>query len=291
MTIGELKLFFKKELSTIYPNEEISSFLQLLLEDRLDLSRAQAALQAERNIDKTDEAYFLNVLEDLRNERPIQYILEKTHFYGLNFVVNDQVLIPRSETEELVDWILKELAAQNKTDKKISVLDIGTGSGCIAVSLAKGLPKAQVYALDVSASALELSEQNAVKNNVEIGTIQADILTIDTITDSAGTPLKFDVIVSNPPYVLEDEKQEIRPNVLHYEPHLALFVNDSNPLLFYDKIAALAKRHLNEQGRLFFEINQYMGSETLSLLKRKKFSRVILRKDLLENDRMIMAAN
>ncbi len=290
MTLSQLKEQYKKALASSYPSEEIDSFITLILEDRLGLNRVQAALQPDLNIAKTDERYFLNVLNELADYRPVQYILKKTQFYGLEFALNEQVLIPRPETEELVDWILQELARQNKTDKVINLVDIGTGSGCIAIALAKHLPQAKVYAIDISSEALKLAKENAMRNQVDIEFITTDILKTSQIVNKEQAPLTFDVIVSNPPYVLEDEKQEIKANVLNFEPHLALFVNDSNPLLFYDTIATIASRQLKTTGCLFFEINQYLGQETLELLQDKGFYNTSLRQDLQQNDRMILAS-
>lgn len=290
MTLDDLKKMYKRELESCYPPEEIDSFLKLLIEERLGLSRAQVALAPTLTLEKIDEQFFLNVLRELSLERPIQYILEKTQFYGLEFKLNEQVLIPRPETEELVDWILQKLAQQHKTKDSLTLVDIGTGSGCIAIALAKHLPHAKVYALDISPEALKLAKENARRNQVEIEFIRADILESTQIASKEDTPLKFDVIVSNPPYVLEDEKQEIKANVLNYEPHLALFVNDSNPLLFYNKIADIASGQLKTKGCLFFEINQYLGQETLNLLHDKGFEEATLRKDLQQNDRMILAS-
>ena len=288
MTLQEFKEHFIGELVAYYPEDECLSFLQLLLEDRLGLTRVQTALKPQLKIASEDLDYLRDAIEELGKERPIQYILGKTQFYGLEFTVNEQVLIPRPETEELVDWILQELAIQNKSDEKLTVLDIGTGSGCIAVSLAKHLANADVYALDISSTALQLAKENASSNKVEIYPIESDILNVNQIRDADERALQFDVIVSNPPYVLEDEKKEIKTNVLDYEPHLALFVNDPNPLLFYEKIAVLAQQHLKQNGHLFFEINQYLGTQTVDLLSAKGFSSPILRKDLSQNDRMIM---
>ena len=220
------------------------------------------------------------ILEQLKKEIPIQYILGVTHFYGLEFEVNSAVLIPRPETEELVDWIVQKSKIKNQKSK-LKILDIGTGSGCIAIALAKNLPNVQVFALDVSEQALATAKTNAELNQVTIQFLHQSILE----TENLGQ--QFDVIVSNPPYVRELEKQEIKKNVLDNEPHLALFVEDNDALIFYRKIAQLAQKNLNPQGQLYFEINQYLGQEMLDLLQKMGFKDTVLRKDIYGNDRMI----
>jgi release factor glutamine methyltransferase len=203
-----------------------------------------------------------------------------THFYGLEFEVNSAVLIPRPETEELVDWIVQKSKIKNQKSK-IKILDIGTGSGCIAIALAKNLPNAQVFALDVSEQALATAKTNAELNQVTIQFLHQSILETENLCQ------QFDVIVSNPPYVRELEKQEIKKNVLDNEPHLALFVEDNDALIFYRKIAQLAQKNLNPQGQLYFEINQYLGQEMLDLLREMGFKNSELRQDIYGNDRMI----
>ena len=296
MTIQELKSRYLNDLIKLYPKEEIQSFFNLLISYKLKLSRTDIALNPNLTIQKSDEDFFLNALVKLRKEKPIQYIIGETEFYGLPFKVDKNVLIPRPETEELVDWILEDRKQKTEDNRKLQILDIGTGSGCIGISLAKNLPYAEVYALDVSAKAIKTAQKNATFNNVNIHFIEGDILNTDVASSAVESyqsekslPLKFDIIVSNPPYVRELEKQEIQNNVLENEPHLALFVTDKNPLLFYDKIADFAKVHLAENGQLYFEINQYLGQITKNLLQEKGFIDIKLRKDLFKNDRMIKA--
>ncbi len=286
MTLKELRHKFDTGLKSLYPKEEIASFFQLLAHHQLSMSRIGLATKTDLVIEGTDLDFFLNAFAELEQEKPIQYIIGKTEFFGLPFIVTKDVLIPRPETEELVDWIIKE-TKHRKEDLKI--LDIGTGSGCIPVALAKNLPNAEVFALDISAEALAIAKQNSELNNVTVNFIQQDILNTDVIL-SGKRSQKFDIIVSNPPYVLEDEKKEIKANVLDNEPHLALFVNNDNPLLFYNKIADLAKSHLTKDCLLFFEINQYLGTETVDLLRQKGFTTIELRKDLFSNDRMVKAS-
>ena len=207
-------------------------------------------------------------------------MLGKTSFYGLDFEVNEHVLIPRPETEELVEWIISENAVLDK-DKKLKILDIGTGSGCIASFLAKNLPNADVYDIDVSKKAIETAKRNAIRNDVNVTFIFQDILQAEELK------CKYDVIVSNPPYVRNLEKEEIKKNVLDYEPHLALFVDDNDALVFYRKIASLAHNNLLPEGQLYFEINQYLGKEMIELLGQMDFINIDLRKDIYDNDRMI----
>ena len=281
MTLKELKTHYLNSLSKLYPKTEINTFFFYLIEEYLDLQRIDFSLQPNKIIENTDFLKFEKALNRLKKEEPIQYILGKTEFYGYPFLVTKDTLIPRPETEELVEWILQELEFQKK--KKTSILDIGTGSGCIAISLAKKNKNLSVSAIDFSKEAIEIAKQNAKLNEVNINFIEKDILLTKELETS------FDVIVSNPPYVRELEKVEIKNNVLQNEPHSALFVSDSNPLIFYSKIADLAKNHLTKNGLLFFEINQYLGQETKVMLSKKGFKNIELRKDLFGNDRMIKA--
>jgi release factor glutamine methyltransferase len=278
MLLKEIKKVFHTELDAIYGKEEVSSFFYLLIEHYLGLERFILAVQPELIITKEEGSPLFEALSKLKLQVPIQYIIGKTHFMDLDFVVNKNVLIPRPETEELVRWVLDDFSTV-KSDLKI--LDIGTGSGCIAVSLAKNLPNAKVYAIDVSEEALVVAKETAKLNGVEIYFINADILEVNDLDD------KFDIIVSNPPYVRMLEKQEMKNNVLDNEPELALFVADDNPLIFYKKIIELAAKNFIDKGVLYFEINQYLGKETQSLLEATNFSEIELRKDFFGNDRML----
>ena len=294
MLLKDLQKIYHKELDAIYGKDEVDSFFYLCMEHYLDMPRFQLALQPEFTIIKSETDTFFKVLEDLKQQKPIQYILGETEFFGLPFKVNEHVLIPRQETEELVALIIANSKNQEQNSKKTNVLDIGTGSGCIAISLAKSLPNAEVYALDVSKDALKVAKKNAELNNVNIHFIEGDILEIankdffpfgkDVSQRQKGL---FDIIVSNPPYVRELEKVEIQPNVLDNEPHLALFVEDDNPLLFYKAITNFAVNNLKPNGQLYFEINQYLGKETKVLLTDANFEAIELLKDLNGNDRML----
>jgi len=280
LKIKDLRTHFKGALSKAYDAEEVMSFFYLLTEKELGLRRVDIALQLERELSEDVLAFFKEAESRLLDFEPVQYIIGDTEFFGLSFLVNENVLIPRPETEELVDWILKDHLGV--TDE-LKILDIGTGSGCIAITLAKNLPNAKVYAIDVSEKALALAKQNANKNQVEIEFIQLDVLK-EEIDET-----NFDIVVSNPPYVRELEKTEIKTNVLENEPALALFVSNDDPLIFYRRISVLAKQLLTESGRLYFEINQYLGVETKELIEKLQFNTVTLRTDIYQNDRMIRA--
>ncbi len=295
MKIKELKIHFQNELHSIYDKEEIDSFFFMITEKFYKIRRIDFTLNPDFEIENTSE--WETIISDLKQEKPIQYILGEAWFYGLKFKVNENTLIPRSETEELVEWIIESQKSKVKSQKNVtssgvemSILDIGTGTGCIPISLKSNLPEAEVFAIDVSEKALEVANQNAKDNNVEINFIQTDILKTDDLlslrAESRSLP-KLDIIVSNPPYVRNLEKEEIKKNVLDYEPHLALFVEDNDALLFYRKIAELAKESLQPNGLLFFEINQYLGKETVELLENLGFKNIELRKDLKGNYRMI----
>ena len=290
MKIKEYRTYFIQELSPIYDSGEAESFFYLILEEKNQLKRIDLALDPDLMFSAEHIQFWNSILDSLKKEIPIQYLLGKTSFYGLDFEVNPAVLIPRPETEELVEWIIK---CNSKIErlKDLKILDIGTGSGCIAISLAKNIAKAEVFAIDVSEKALATANKNAEANQVEVNFIKTDILAINDLeklpTSHFPLPTYLDIIVSNPPYVRELEKQEIKKNVLDNEPHLALFVEDNDALIFYRKIAELAQKSLSPNGQLFFEINQYLGKEMLELLEKMNFKNIELRKDIYGNDRMI----
>ena len=277
MNIREYRTFFLETLSKVYDAAEAESLFYICLEELKGWKKVDLAMNNNAELDRVELVKWNEVLTQLEQERPIQYIFGNAHFYGLEFFVDENTLIPRPETEELVEWIINE----NKGKKDIKILDIGTGSGCIAITLAKNLPQAKLYAIDVSKDALAKARGNAVRNEVNVTFIEKDILMADSLPES------FDVIVSNPPYVRNLEKQEIKNNVLQYEPHLALFVDDNDPLLFYRKIAKLGNGTLAVNGKIYFEINQYLGSQTVSMLEEEGYKNVILKKDMYGNDRMV----
>jgi len=268
----------RKELAGIYSKEEIESFIFLIFEKLKGYSRTDFLL-AKDDILLPEELFEIaEIAARLKNHEPIQYILGMTEFYGLPFFTVPGVLIPRPETEELVQWIIHENKLASPT-----ILDIGTGTGCIPVSLQKNIPDSIVMACDISPACTETARRNAELNNCEISVFEYDIL---TQTPEVNFP-ELDILVSNPPYVRESEKLQMEKNVLDFEPELALFVPDDDPLLFYHRISDFAKNQLKDGGKLYFEINEAFGSECSSMLQQKGFSEVILKKDINGKDRMI----
>lgn len=308
MLLKEIKDIYHKELSGIYPKEEIDSFFYSCIEHYLNLERFILAIQPGITLTKEEEQPLFEALSGLKLQKPLQYILGTAHFMDLELQVDENVLIPRPETEELVQWILDDIRSQKSEirsqslrkknlklkaeasynkDKTLHpspflILDIGTGSGCIAIALAKYLPNVTVFALDVSEGALNVARKNAASNGVDIMFLHEDIL--DTELE-----LDFDIIVSNPPYVRVLEKDGIQKNVKDFEPDTALFVSDEDPLVFYRAIIDFAEKHLSEKGKLYFEINQYLGEQTKALFHPRNFSEIELRKDMFGNDRMLKA--
>jgi release factor glutamine methyltransferase len=289
MLLKQYKSHFFNSLKNSQDEQEIESFFFILTEYLHHLKRVDVALNPNFEISAEDVAKWNTILSELLKEKPIQYITGEAWFYGLRFEVNENTLIPRPETEELVELILNSPITQHPSP--ITILDIGTGTGCIPISIKANLPQANVSAIDVSEKALEVAKRNAELNKVEINFIQANILDVEDLLKLPSPiihhPLSYNIIVSNPPYVRNLEKQEIKKNVLDYEPHLALFVEDTDALLFYRKIAQLALKNLSPNGLLFFEINQYLGKETVELLESLGFKNVELKKDIYGNDRMI----
>ena len=281
MSVKELKTYFISSLKSLYPSKEVLSFFNLLAEKSLGLSRIAIALQPEKQISEKEKFVFDKAISRLKNFEPIQHILGTTEFFGLPFLVDKNVLIPRPETEELVDWIL----GQNK-HKEATILDIGTGSGCIAISLAKHLPGAKVCGLDISAEALLVAQFNTVLNKVDIRYFNTDVLKENTWKFTFEDMI-FDTIVSNPPYVRILEKEHMSPNVIEHEPSIALFVKDEDPLLFYRKIAQLSNIYLKPEGVLYFEINEYLSLEMEKMLTMEGFKNIEIRKDIFKKDRMI----
>jgi release factor glutamine methyltransferase len=287
MTVKKFRDYFNNTLIKLYPISEIDTFLFLLLEEYLNFKRTDLVLKSNFKISTEVLSLLTSSTELLEKEIPIQYILKKTEFYGLPFILNEHVLIPRPETEELVSFVLDKvlkIETLQPVEREIKILDIGTGSGCIPISLKKSLPLAEISAIEISDKALSVAKKNTLLNQVDINLIQQDILKTSELNDI------YDIIISNPPYVRELEKKEIKNNVLKNEPHRALFVKDNNPLIFYDKIAELAKNHLTKNGLLFFEINQYLGKETVELIRMKGFNTIELKKDIFGHDRIIIAS-
>lgn len=282
--LSQLKQQFHEQLQSLYVSEEIESLFFIVVAHELGWSRLDLAMRKHEELDPAVVSSIKQILSRLVTQEPIQYILESAHFFGLDFKVTPSVLIPRSETEELVALILKDC----KHDTNLHILDIGTGSGCIPISLKYHLKSAaHISAIDVSDAALDIARYNAQIHQTEINFSKVDILHDEMNT--VITESKFDIIVSNPPYVRHLEKLEIKPNVLEHEPHLALFVPNEDPLLFYKAIAEYAVNNLVSQGWLYFEINQYLGQDMIELLEYKNFQNIELIKDLHANDRIIKA--
>lgn len=285
MTLKDLANKFTDSLKAIYEAEEAQAIFLIALEQVTKYSRATYLLKKEELITDENLIKFETILSLLVAGKPIQYITGETVFYGLPFKVNSSVLIPRPETEELVDWIISVYGSsfQTPNSKLLTLLDIGTGSGCIAISLKKNLPTAKVDALDIAEDSLVTARENASLNEVEVEFINDDILKPQSIICNT----QYDIIVSNPPYIKEDEKLAMHPNVLANEPHRALFVSNNDPLIFYNSIADFALNNLSQNGLLFFEINEYLGQQTVNLLKDKGFTNIELRQDMQGKDRMI----
>ena len=278
MLLKDIKHIFHQELDIQYGTEEVSHFFYYFLESYLGLPRFHLALHPQWIITKEDESLFFEGLAALKKGKPIQYILGTSSFMDLTLAVNEYVLIPRPETEELVKWVIKDY---QKSEANIKLIDIGTGSGCIAIALAKYLPRAKVIAVDISKKALAVAKQNAIDNEVNILFKQADVRNMDIGEH------EYDIIVSNPPYVLEKEKALMEKHVKNAEPSLALFVPDKQPLLYYEFLAKVGQKALKEGGVLYLEINEAYGKEVCDLLKNHSFSRTEIRQDLQGKDRFI----
>jgi len=272
MTLADFKNKMKSTLSSIYESDELNSIFYLLSEEFLQISRSKILLADEIELDSKKQKLFLDALDRLKKNEPVQYVIGKTTFMDLEFNVNSNVLIPRPETEELVRLMLKD-----ELDGK-EILDIGTGSGCIAISLAKNLPNAKVSALDISEEALRVARENAKINNVDINFINADIFDYQT-------EKKYDAIVSNPPYVRESEKALMKSNVLKYEPELALYVSDDNALIYYNSILDFSKSNLDKNGKIYLEINENYKDQMSNLLKNQFYNNVNFIKDINEKYR------
>ncbi|WP_436413040.1 peptide chain release factor N(5)-glutamine methyltransferase [Petrimonas sp.] len=273
-----MKNFIKNELKGLFSPDEINSLTRLILEKEFSIPLADVLTCKFNHLSDAEMQRLSEIVGKLKNSEPIQYILGETDFFGLTFYLDDSVLIPRPETEELVQWIVDSVK-----NEPLKILDIGTGSGCIAVTLAKKLPFAEVHAWDISRDALGVARKNADKNGVHLFLAEKDILQ-ESVSDE-----KFDIVVSNPPYVTEFEKGEMQENVLNFEPHLAMFVSDQNALVFYEKIADFALKNLNKGGKLFFEINREKGNQIEMLLQQRGFGNIERQKDISGNERMIKA--
>ncbi len=272
-------LHIKQVLNKCYPDSESSALARMLLVEVLGFSTLELFGGKDKEVSEKDLDVLTEMLGRLKNYEPIQYVIGRESFCGMTFEVNGHVLIPRPETQELVDWITRDWI----TETSFRLLDIGTGSGCIAVSLAQKLPQAKVEAWDISEGALEVAHRNAKMNGVSVDFRLQDVLKAEVNSPS------YKVIVSNPPYITEQEKNEMEANVLEWEPHTALFVPDTDPLLFYRKIAQLGGKALMHGGALYFEINRAYGRETVEMLRDLGYEQMELKADMFGNERMIKA--
>ena len=273
--------YYKTELLDFYNEKESLSILKILFQETCNISRTEMIVNPDLRLNESDILKIHFAIKEIKKYKPIQYIIGNTNFCGLDFFVDENVLIPRPETEELVDLIVNE----NKNRDKIKILDVGTGSGCIAISLKNELKNPEVYAIDKITEALKVAEGNAINHNLKINFLEIDILNKNEIKNLH----KFDVIVSNPPYIRKSEKKLMRKNVLDFEPESALFVNDNDPLIFYKAISEFAKSHLRNNGKLYFEINEAFGDEVKKMLLDFSFNKVVLKSDLSGKHRMVSA--
>jgi release factor glutamine methyltransferase len=279
MKIASIVKMYRQELGTIYPEREIDQLISYAFEKVMNLSKVQVHMNGDDEIEIDAVKEFYSILERLKKSEPIQYILGGSVFYGLPLKLNSSVLIPRPETEELVHWILN-----TKLPEKARMIDLGTGSGCIALALADRMKDASIFGADKSVDALNLANENARKNNLQVEFFHFDILR----RESLGF-MRFDLMVSNPPYVRSSEMDLMHDNVIQYEPHEALFVYGEDPLLFYRRIIDLADGHLKRGGYLFFEINEAFGNDLVQLMRDRGYEEIELKKDFSGRDRMIRA--
>ena len=279
MTISEFKTYFKSELSELYSDSENAFLCSVFIEKIVGFDSFHQRRFSDQELLIDDEKKLLKIISELKTNKPYQHILGETEFYGMTFFVNENVLIPRPETEELLEFAIKKIYNLSLVTDQIKILDIGTGSGIIPLVLKKHFPEAEVTSIDFSEKALEIAKKNAEFHHLKVNFIHADYLNFD-LNES------FDIIISNPPYIGIEEENEIADSVKEFEPKMALFSPTSDALIFYRKIAEDAKKHLNENGLLFLEINQKLGPETLELYLNR-FTEALLIKDLSENDRFI----
>ncbi|MCX6188470.1 MAG: peptide chain release factor N(5)-glutamine methyltransferase [Bacteroidetes bacterium] len=278
MTLKETEQYLLNRILLQYDYQEAKSIAKIALQFILKLNNLKYALNYQKEVESIDLSQLDNFINRLQLGEPIQYIMGEAHFMGYDFEVSPEVLIPRRETEELVALII----AENENKSNLSLLDIGTGSGCIAITLSVNFFNSKVKAIDLSEKALKIASSNAKKLNAQVEFRQANILAMESLWHNT-----FDIIVSNPPYVLESEKVFMHVNVLSYEPSLALFVDDSDPLLFYRKITLLAQKALNAHGRLYFEVNEKFGPEVAQLLQENNFTNIEIRTDMQGKNRIV----
>lgn len=288
MTLNEARTILSKELSNVYDKDELKNIIDLVLERITGLPKTEQVKSKVPYLTCTQLEDIDSITERLKKNEPVQYVLGEAWFAGMKFKVNRNVLVPRPETEELVDWTVKEVNAQRSMrNVECAIADIGTGSGCIAITLKKKLPEATVTAVDVCSEALYTAAENATELNAEINFILLDFLDEEKWKELD----KYDIIISNPPYIKQSEKNSMQERVTSFEPPIALFVPDDDALLFYKKLADFAPRHLKNRGSLFVEINEALGNEVVSVFQSAGFSNVQLRKDMQGKDRMVKAMN
>ena len=286
MNIQSAFTYITRAIAPLYEAREAANIAHLVLEHITGLSKLDRIVYKDRTLDPMQQAGLKKAVEALLEQQPVQYVTGTAWFYGMELMVNPQVLIPRPETEELVEWIVNDVrTVRQLADADMRMLDIGTGSGCIPLALKKELPAANVWGIDVSLGALETAKANATQQQLDVRFEQVNVL------DEQATAVLpfFDVIVSNPPYIKQSEQSVMQQQVLAYEPSLALFVPDEDALLFYRVIAVLAKRKLARGGSLYFEINEALGSEVVALLEASGFKNVMLKQDIFGKDRMVRA--
>ena len=279
MTLNENRTVLTKELKNVYDSDELKNIIELVIEHITKMTRAEQVKNKVPYLTCTQLEDLDEITERLKKNEPVQYVLGEAWFAGMKFKVNKNVLIPRPETEELVDWIVKEINAQ------CSIMDIGTGSGCIPITLKKKLPQATVSAIDVCSEALFTATENAIQLNADM-----DFLLLDFLDEEKWKELgQYEIIVSNPPYVKLSEINAMHERVKEFEPHLALFVPDDDALLFYKKLACFAAKHLKADGSLFVEINEALGEQVVTIFRSAGLANIELRKDMQGKDRMIKA--
>ena len=284
MTLNEARAVLTKELNNIYDNDELKNIIDLVLEHITNMPRSEQVKSKLSYLTCTQLETIDSLTERLKNNEPVQYVLGEAWFAGMKFKVNKNVLIPRPETEELVDWVIRE--SQKSKVKSQNILDIGTGSGCIPITIKKKLPQSVVTAIDVCSEAIFTATENAIAQNAEI-----DFILLDFLDEEKWRELgQFDIIVSNPPYIKQSETQSMHDRVKNFEPRLALFVPDNDALLFYKKLSDFSLTHLNAGGSLFVEINEALGDDVVNLFRSAGFVNVELKKDMQGKDRMIMAS-
>lgn len=285
MTRGEAYIDFIKKLETIYDGREAENISDWIFERTTGMKRWERKVNPHKEIKNSEYQQLQKYLQELLKHKPVQYVLNESWFYKRKFFVNEDVLIPRPETEELVEWVVSGFDLQNPDDSKpTNILEIGSGSGCISISLKKELPGAHVTAIDISAKALEVAKKNAGELNAEINFLQIDFLD-ETKWDSIS---ECDIIVSNPPYIPFNEKEGLKKNVIDFEPELALFVEDNDPFIFYKKIARFSETHLKKEGKIYVEISEIKAEEIKGVFEKEGFVATI-KKDIYGKERMIKA--